>query len=302
MNRDKVFILVLNYNGYKDTIECVDSLLNISYENFKIIIIDNKSSDDSLLELKKQKWGEMVEILELDKNYGYAAGNNKGIEYALINGAEYICVLNNDVIVEKDFLSNLVNKYKKNNNIAVIGPAICEYNDSEIIQSTGAFINLKKGQVPPINNGIKIEEIGEKDISCDYIGGACMLFNKNIIEKFGFIPENYFLFFEETEWCYKIKKSGMNIICSTDSIIYHKGSISINKIGGLSKYFMERNLIVFVKRNATFWQKNYFFVYLILRSIKRLIFKKEDISTIKNYLDGLFNKINKKYNFVYIKY
>ncbi|MDU7363118.1 glycosyltransferase family 2 protein [Clostridium sp.] len=301
MKREKVFILVLNYNGYLDTIECVDSLLNISYNNYEILIIDNNSIDNSLIELKKKNWEDKVKILELDENYGYAAGNNKGIEYSLMNGAEYICILNNDVKVESDFLDILVDEYKNDQNIAIIGPAICEYYDPEVIQSTGAHINIKRGQVPPINTGVKIKDIEQKNIECDYIGGACMLFNKKIIHKFGYIPEAYFLFFEETEWCYRIKKSGMKVVCNTKSVIYHKGSISINKIGGLSKYFMERNLIVFIKRNGSVSEKIYFYIFIILRSIKRLITKEEGIDTIKSYFDGFFNMIDKKYRFAYIK-
>ncbi|MDV4150390.1 glycosyltransferase family 2 protein [Clostridium sp. AL.422] len=301
MKKSKVIILILNYNGYLDTIECVDSLLNISYENFEIIIVDNKSTDDSIINFKKKCWCDNVRILELDKNYGYAAGNNIGIKNALDNGAEYVCIMNNDVVVDKGFLDILVDEYEKDDNISIIGPAICEYYDKEYIQSTGANIIIKKGQVPPINTGVKLKNINRENIKCDYVGGACMLFSGDTINSYGYMPENYFLFFEETEWCYKIKKAGRDIVCSTKSVIYHKGSNSINKIGGLSKYFMERNLVIFVKRNGSLLEIIYFYIFIILRSIKRVIMKEEGLDTVRNYLDGFFNRINKRYKFAYIK-
>lgn len=107
MNKQTHIILV-NYNGYKDTIECIKSLKNLKYNNYKIIIVDNASSDNSINELN-QYVSKNIILLKSDKNIGFSGGNNIGIRYAIDNGAEYIMLLNNDTEVEPNFLEYMIN-------------------------------------------------------------------------------------------------------------------------------------------------------------------------------------------------
>ena len=237
-------------------------------------------------------------IIQTGKNLGYAGGNNIGIKIAIENEADYICILNNDVIVERDFLEKLVKYLEKNKNTDMVGPMICEYDESNIIQSTGAMVNLFNGVITLINHGSRENEIKEKIIECDYIGGACILVRKETIDQIGLLPENYFLFFEETEWCLNAKKNGYNIICNCNAKVKHKGSASIDKVSGLSEYFMHRNRVVFEKRNANLFQLGIFYFYITLHIFYRILFKRGSSFIIKYYFDGLFNKVNEKYDFV----
>jgi GT2 family glycosyltransferase len=138
-----VHIVVLNYNGYEDTISCVDSLLKIQYENYKIIVVDNASTNDHSA-LQQNLPSEII-LLQSGKNLGYAGGNNVGIRWALENDADYVCVLNNDTEVDPAFLKQLVDFAEANPDCGMVGPAILEFNEQEIVQTTGAMINIAKG-------------------------------------------------------------------------------------------------------------------------------------------------------------
>lgn len=297
-NEPLVYVIILNYNGYKDTIECVNSLKKIVYKNYKIVIVDNNSTDDSEKVLK-ESCKECL-IIQTGRNLGYAGGNNIGINYSIENESDYICILNNDVVVEQNFLNELVKHFENNDNTAMVGPMICEYSNKQIIQSTGARVNLYKGDVSPLNNGKTEEQIKQKIIKCDYVGGACILVRRDVLEDIGLIPENYFLFFEETEWCFRAREKRYDVICCCDAKVKHKGSSSMNKVSGLSEYFMHRNRIIFEKRNANLIQLICFYVYVTFETIYRIVVKKRSTKLVNYYFDGLLNKVNKKYEFAYI--
>lgn len=243
----KIGIVVLNYNGWKDTLNCIDSLKYIESKGIIKIVVDNASTDDSYIQLKANLPADVL-LVQSGKNLGYAGGNNIGIKIALEKNCDYICILNNDTLAESDFLTPCVNELEKNADIGFIGPVILDYKN-RTIQSSGANINSWTGANTCINAGKKYEKMPAV-INCDYVGGACLIFRSTIVDKIGLIPECYFLFFEETEWCLKAKKAGYSVICYMDSYILHKGAVSIRKIGGLNDYLYYRNLAAFIKRNT----------------------------------------------------
>ncbi|MDF2505028.1 glycosyltransferase family 2 protein, partial [Clostridium sp.] len=193
----KVFIVILNFNSFKDTKECLLSLQKLEYSNYEIIVVDNSSTDGSYEKLRTEF--NTYNIIKSNENLGYANGNNIGIKYALENKADYICVLNNDVIVEDDFLDKIIKVMEDDKDIGLAGPCICKYHDKNIIQAMGANINLYNGLTQGKYKNYKYSDIPQKDIQVDYLGGACFVCRREVFEKIGFIPENYFLFFEETE-------------------------------------------------------------------------------------------------------
>lgn len=298
---ESVYVIILNYNGYDDTIECVKSVEDSDYPNKKIIVVDNASKDESYDVLSKSL-NKNVVLLKSDVNIGYAGGNNIGIKYALEDGADYICVLNNDTIVKSDMLTKCVEELKKDETIAFIGPAIMEFNE-DVVQSTGGDVNIKIGEVTLNNHGTHLNELSDK-LECDYIGGACMVFKASIIKNLGMIPENYFLFFEETEWCYRAKRRGLKNVCITTTSLRHKGSASIDVIQGLHGYLMERNRVVFVKRNiGNVGMFLLYLVYQFMLDVYRAIFKDKAYWKYINYhFDGILGKVDyKSFPFIVIK-
>jgi hypothetical protein len=290
----KVCIIILNYNNYEDTIECIKSIKNvIPFQMIDIVVVDNNSTNDSVNMIENQF--QDIIMIKSNVNKGYAYGNNLGLKYAIENRYRYTCVLNNDTIITENFLEACIIELGKD--VAFISPTLMEYSDKECIQSTGGDILIDRGVVTRKNNGMKRNQL-PNIIETDYVGGACMFFKTDIIKELGFIPEEYFLFYEETEWCYKAKKLGYRNLCLTNTYIYHKGSVSISKIGGLSDYLMKRNRVVFVKRNINSKGRYYIFISeLFLKEILRAVFnKKVSINNIKAYSDGIRDKFSKKYS------
>ncbi len=265
-------IIVLNYNNPLDTIECLKSLNQITYEDYHIILVDNHSTDDSVVKIRERF--PSVEMIQASINGGYAYGNNLAIKRALEQEYEYVCILNNDVLVEPDFLTILMDYAEHHPEAGVIGPRICEYENSSLIESAGSNVNLNYGKVTRLYHKENEEVVKGKEISCDYIGGACMLVNLDAVEKVGVIPEDYFLFYEENEWCLNIESAGYTIICVASAKVIHKGSASINKVSGLSEYFMYRNLVVFINRNGRLRNKLVFYPYIFLFTLKSGLTKK----------------------------
>jgi GT2 family glycosyltransferase len=294
----KVYIIILNFNSYKDTMECIRSLEAISYSNYEIVIVDNNSKDDSVKEISENC--PKYKLLLSKENLGYANGNNIGIKYALEQDADYVCILNNDVIVEQNFLDPIIEIFNIDNTIGMVGPCICEYSDRNTVQAMGANINLFRGLAMGQHEGKDYNKIDKNFIDVDYLGGACFIVKSEVFRTIGLIPENYFLFYEETEFCLSARKSGYKLLCISISKVYHKRSSTISKYSGLSYYFLNRNRIIFMRRNANLLQKIIFTPYIILEGIGRVLLRKEPLKLFQYYIEGLradadsidMNKVN----------
>jgi len=242
------YVVVLNYNGLQDTVECLESLARVTYRRLRVVMVDNGSSDGSGSALASRY--PRHDFIQNERNLGFAGGYNAGIRLALERGAEYVCILNNDTTVSGGFLEPLVGALEKDGSAGIAGPVVCEHSRPDIVQSAGARANLYLGKFYGLHAGER--RAGVAGISgVDYVSGACMLFRSSVARIVGYIPEDYFLFFEETEWCLKARKSGFGVICVGDSVIWHKGSGSTKNVSGAIAYFMARNQIVFEKRNAS---------------------------------------------------
>lgn len=294
-----VGVVILNYNGSEDTIECVRSFREKITLDYHLIIVDNNSEREESNKLESLRDFDAT-IIYSQENLGYAGGNNIGIKFALEKRCNYICVLNNDTIIEENFLVHCIKYLEEDQNIAFIGPTLLNM-DNDYVQSTGGDVFMKTGRVTLKNNGLKYSELPEI-VESDYIGGACIVCRSSDIEILGLIPENYFLFFEETEWCYRAKIKGYKNVTLGNTFIRHKGLASIGKIDCLSGYLMERNRVVFVKRNASN-KINYIgflFFYIIQILYYTIRYGKKHFIKLRYFFDGVFNRISKKYPFIKI--
>lgn len=300
-NSKKVAVIILNYENYEDTLECIDSLTNNVSKNVDIIVVDNKSTNNSVNELKN-KTDKIDKLLVNEKNLGYAGGNNVGIQYAYEQGYKYVCILNNDTIVTENFIEKLQNYLDNHLECGIIGPAILEYDKDNIIQSTGGEIVYWRARTFLLNSMISYDKIDKTPNEVEWIGGACMMFRSEIIKKIGYIPECYFLFYEETDWCCQARKAGIKVVCQPDAYIYHKRSASVKNMKGLSFYLMERNRVRFVIRTAPLPLKFISIGLLFIWTAVKIILKKPDCKEkMQCYWDGLINRINDAYPFVIIR-
>lgn len=288
---NKLYVIILNFNSCRDTLMCIESLNEVDYGNLNIIVVDNCSTDNSMEVLINEAEKQGFVFLRSSGNLGYAYGNNIGIKYALQHGADYVCILNSDVKVHKNFLKPLMELLQEKQ-VGIVGPCICDYNKPDVVQSMGAQINLYRGLAMGSYKGVPYTELKEKFYNVDYIGGACFICKREVFEKIGLIPENYFLFYEETEFCLKAGKMGYKLVCASESIVYHKGSATISKFAGLSYYFLNKNRIVFMRRNSKPGEMLVFVPYLFIETLGRIIIRREPWKLFKYYLDGFKSNVN----------
>ena len=242
----KVFIIVLHYQNWNDTNECLASLKKVDYDNFETIVIDNDK-----------------------ENKGFAGGNNLGIKQATEKGTDYILLLNNDTVVEPDFLRKLIEAGEREERIGILGPVIYEYG-SDKIHFAGGKVNWLYTKGIHIQNtkypGLAKRSGAGKIQDTDYITGACLLIKRKVIEKIGSMDEDYFVYCEDVDWCLKAHRNGFSCLVVPDARISHKVS-SIAKIASFSYiYYHTRNGLLLAKRNAPVLIKilaylNSFFVY-----------------------------------------
>lgn len=243
-------IILLNYNNVDDTLECVKSIEKNYSNECTIVVVDNKSTDNSKELLIKNK--DRYKLILNDVNNGFAHGNNIGIQWALSEGFEYVMLLNNDTLVTKESIEKMMKSIKDNKNIGIVSPRIMYYPDKESIWFDGGKINWLKFIVEHknMNKNIKdIQESNENEEVVDFITGCCMLIRSDVINSVGYLPEEYFMYYEDVDYCIKIKDAGYDLLSIKDSIIYHKVSSSS---GGEDSPFSikwgTRNRIIFMNK------------------------------------------------------
>jgi hypothetical protein len=263
----KVSIIILNWNGLDDTIECLDSLKKITYPDYRVVLVDNGSKGKDVQALR-ERFGDYIHIIENDKNYGFAEGNNIGIRYALDSlKPDYILLLNNDMVVAPDFLNELVEVAEKDASIGIAGPKIYYYDQPNRLQSAGGKISWWSGITSLIGCG-EIDK-GQFDHAndVDWVIGGGLLIKRQALERIGLLYWPYFAYFEEADWCTQCKKAGYRVVYVPGAKVWHKGAATTARIGGMRLYYMTRNRFLFMKRNATGLQFACFFVRFFLRDV-----------------------------------
>jgi len=240
-----VSIVSVNYNQAEVTCALIESLNKISYPNIEIIIIDNHSTEDDPSVIKEKYPG--IVYIENPINYGFAAGNNFGLMRAR---GDYVMLLNNDVEVPVGFLEPLVEKLEKNPNIGAASPLIKFYYQPDTIQYAGFTpINPITMRNASIGYWEKDKHQYNVDRETAYAHGAAMIVPMKVIKEIGLMSYIFFLYYEEADWCARITRAGYKIYYVSNSLIYHKESVSTGKLSALKIYYQNRNRIVFMRRN-----------------------------------------------------
>lgn len=380
----KVAIIILNWNGWKDTIECLESVFRNNYPNYQVIVIDNGSTNGSVEKIKawadgKQEvltpepphplyylshpavkkpipyiyytceeaekggnfkleekvtneWRGRRKInstelnptssyplifIQTGKNLGFAGGNNVGIKYAMVRGNyDYIWLLNNDTVIDKDALAEMVKLGKSNKKVGMIGSKILYYDEPNIIQALGGtkkitwkttgkhICDFKEDQLK-FNNDFEIK---------GYIYGASLLVREEVVRIVGIFDENYFMLMEETDWCLRVLKKGWKLFCSSKSKIWHKVSSSTKKgkekiffgrssrRSSLSNYFEReyyniRNHLYFVRKHFNKYFTItclYLFLKILRQSIGIVLYDDHKCCRIKILLTGFYDGVRRR--------
>lgn len=287
-----VYIIIVNWNRTDDTMECLESLKLLEYSNYKVIVIDNGSSE-SCGDTVKCNYPNII-VKELNRNLGFAGGCNVGITEAIKDNAEYVWLLNNDTIVDSKALISLVNTAEKSSTNGIVGSKIYEYANRAIINHAGGKIIARKGITKHIGSG-EIDNGQYNTVSeVNYVTGCSLLACVKMIEEIGLMEERFFLYFEETDWCLRAQKIGWKVLYVPDSIVFHKESVSTGgKESPMITYYLSRNSLLFFKMYYTRW---FIFViywwprFFLIKYLFRLRFKNALYATY-----GLIDWIKNKY-------
>lgn len=254
-----VAIIVLNWNNWPVTVECLESLRRVSYPNRRVLLVDNGSSDGSEKILRERF--PQLELIQTGANLGYAGGNNAGLRRALEQGADYLCLLNNDVVVEPDFLEPLVAAMEADAHLGIVGGLQCRYDDRRIIQTSGAYFSFYTARVHNANAGEVDEGQCSRPKPADFICGACLLARASLARAIGLLDERFFLVAEDADWCLRARRAGWAVGYVPGSKIYHKERATRDSQPQMNWYYATRNLIWLVRRHGSWSQ---FFVFLVL--------------------------------------
>ena len=215
-----VYIIVLNWNGWQDTVECINSLNELSYDNYRLIVVDNGSKDGSVKKLIERF--PDLRIHQTGDNLGYAGGNNAGIRIAMSEGCDYVWILNNDTIVDRDSLRVMVNKMEMNPDAGLCGATLVYADHKEVVQAMGGgSYNRWLGTTKNIGDGWDLDSINDVDTTPDFIAGASVLVSNKFLEEIGLMNEEYFLYYEEIDWAVRSNEN-FSLIYAKESIVYHK--------------------------------------------------------------------------------
>ncbi|MEI6123839.1 MAG: glycosyltransferase family 2 protein [Bacteroidota bacterium] len=299
-----IAIIILNWNGYTDTIACLESLAHCNYPNFEIILVDNASVDNSITIIKEHiteynchataKKFKITEsnqthastpefipltFIENDENYGFAKGNNIGIAHAKKHQPNYMLLLNNDTTVDPDFLIELVNFFHQNPEYTVATPQIRYYDKPERIWNCGGKLTRLGGRKYFFDDKHYSELPDTEFIHISFVTGCALVVKSEEFEQHGVLSEAFFFGEEDYEFSMRMKKNNSKAACVLPSLIYHKVNSSISKasdsaIGKIYIHYLNRFIDMRTYMNAFYWHlwrlAYLIYIFVLLRGKQKI--------------------------------
>jgi GT2 family glycosyltransferase len=252
-----LFVIILSNKRQEDSNACLNSLLQNDYGNFKTLLLEDASLDDSIDMIRKEY--PQVQVIPLTENLGYAGNNNIGIRVALEQGADWVLLLNNDIVLDASCLSSLMKAGEEDDAIGIAGPMVYHFDEPGVIQSAGGVLGKNwrsshlgmneadSGQFPTIRQ-------------VDWVSGCAILARCSLVEQVGALDPDFFLYWEETEWCVRANQAGWKVILVPAAKIWHKGVKRDYDPKPYVTYYMTRNyLFMLAKHKAPFLIKLFAF-------------------------------------------
>ncbi len=262
---DAIFLIILNWNGKKDTIQCLQSLQRVKYPKLTVVVVDNGSTDDSLQEIKSSF--PTVALIENKKNLGFAEGNNVGIRYALEHGADGVCLLNNDTVVDPLFIDAFAAAASQHPKAGIFGAKIYLFDKRDHLDHLGGIWNPRRAAFDFVGlQALDDPHLYGKVQSLDYVCGAAFFVKREVFTTIGLLEPSFFLIWEEADFCSRARSAGYEILSIPDAKIWHKGSASfIHKPH--STYFWWRNRLLWIERNCSQKEKTTLYKTVLIKEI-----------------------------------
>lgn len=288
MHSPKIEIVIVNWNGKNDTLECLNSVRSIEYPNFNVVLVDNGSSDGSVAAIRDSY--PAMTIIETGNNLGFAGGNNIGIRKAIEQGADYVFLLNNDTTVDAKILYALLDASQSINDKGIVGAKIFYHADPNLIWYAGARWDSRRMEFEHIGFGQYDSEEFRATTETEYICGCALFSHVEIFNRIGLLDERFFLIFEETDFCYRAKRNGYRCFLAPDAKVWHKISVSFGGANSpLYKYFITRNLLVWAEKNLSRSERFELYKRTLISFLRSILpprphFEKSHFNSTKNRL------------------
>lgn len=274
----KVSIIVVNYNCHEEVRDLIGSILNQDYQNYELIVIDNNSPDRAIDRFPA--FYPQFRFIFQKENIGFAGANNVGIK---ASRGEYVFLLNADTLLQKNSIGELVKVLENHPLAGAVSPKLI-YHKEQLIQYAGST-ELSKVTVQNCHRGNKDADLAKySEVEhTAFNHGAAMLVRKSALEKVGLMPEEYFLYYEELDWCTTFKQKGFELFYTGRTSVEHKASASTSKIQGLKSYYITRNRVLYVQRKYPpgFWKVLALMYLLLVVYPKNMLVNIKSLNTLK---------------------
>jgi GT2 family glycosyltransferase len=224
----RVSIIILNWNGLDDTVECLDSLKKAAYPNYEVIVVDNASSGNDVATLRA-RYGDYVHLIANDKNYGFSEGNNIGMRYALERQCDYVLLLNNDTVVDADFLTELVSVAESDHTIGIEGAKVYYYDPPNRLHTVGGKVHWWVGIIRhygDVQDDGQFDQIAQRG----YVYATAMLIKRQVMEQVSLLDSTFFFGIEEYDYCARATRAGFKVVYVPKSRVWHKVGASRKKL------------------------------------------------------------------------
>lgn len=263
MSESKVSIITVNYNQAETTCALLQSIREQDFRAVEVIVVDNASQENPE-DLIKNRFPEVV-FLRSEQNLGFAGGNNLALPYAT---GDYLFFVNNDAELTDGAIENMLDLFRNQPNAGIVSPLICYMHDDsaitpDLIQYAGmTLVHPLTGRNQTVGNREPDHGQFTKPVQTAYAHGAAMMVRRKVLEQVGPMDEQFFLYYEELDWCERIRRQGWEIWMQPLARVYHKESLTVQKLGSLKTYYLNRNRIRFVRRYSKPLQRLGFYFFL----------------------------------------
>lgn len=283
-----IYVVVLTWNQCQITVECLESLRQVAYPNFRTVVVDNGSTDGTAEVIGRQF--PDIEIVTTERNLGYPGGCNVGLRYALDRGAEYIFAINNDISVDPTILDELM--HERAPDVGILAPKIYYADEPDRIWSVGArrhpwTLELSGGGAKQLDRG-QWDEVLEQD----YLFGCAHLFSRSLLEEIGLLDADYFLYYDDLDICIRAQRAGYRLLMVPRARLWHKVADSSGGVGTpRERYYMAHSNMRFLRKHVCGWKWLFVIPYRtasILKTLLRLMWQRRWTS-VPVYLRGLYD-------------
>ncbi|MDX1616398.1 MAG: glycosyltransferase family 2 protein [Candidatus Promineifilaceae bacterium] len=280
-----VYLIVLNWNGFEDTDECIRSLQQVSYSNQRILVVDNGSSDDSP-ERIEETFPELA-LLRLNENKGIAYGYNRGMEAALANGADYLVVMNNDLVFHSDFVTQMLKVQQNWSGCGVVMPKIYYYEAPEVIWSAGGRTRWMPSNVLLRGRKQKDGPAYATATELDFAPSCCLLMTADVAGTVSF-DEDYFFYYDDWDFCRQVRDAGWRIVFAPDAHIWHKVSQSTQNSPNSLRWWriLGQSCVRYHRKHHNHALLLVYVAWVVVRELA-----KGNIKSLPSYLQGVFSGV-----------